>query len=151
MSTYHSTKTDRLVTCVERPDRLTTFRQFVGPSQRQALYAAMQGEEGVFFRDKVKHLIAQLQTMPTTYQQDGLGEQAIVYLHYFTGGADWYITEQDMDTDGEGQHQAFGLADLYGDGGELGYISLVELLETGAELDLYWTPKTLQAIREGAQ
>ena len=49
--------------------------------------------------------------MPQTYQQEELGNQAIVYLHYFHGGADWYVTERDMDGP---QHQAFGLADLIG-------------------------------------
>ena len=39
--------------------------------------------------------------------------------------------------------QAFGIADL-GKGRELGYISIPELLENGAELDLYYTePKTI--------
>lgn len=32
-------------------------------------------------------------------------------------------------------------------GGETGYISIVELLENGAELDLYFTPKTLAEVQ----
>lgn len=47
---------------------------------------------------------------------------------------------------GRAQLQAFGLADL-GYGGELGYISIVELLECGAELDLHWTPQTLAEVK----
>lgn len=43
------------------------------------------------------------------YEQDGKGEEAIVTLHYFRGGMDWFITEKDMEPE---QHQAFGLADL---------------------------------------
>ena len=86
--------------------------------------------------------------MPKTYEQDGLGEEAVVHLHYFTGSADWWITEKDSDPDGEGQVQAFGLADLFQDGGELGYISLVEILAAGAELDLHWTPKPLAHARK---
>jgi hypothetical protein len=39
-----------------------------------------------------------------------------------------------------------GLADLFADGGELGYISIPELLENGAHLDLAFTPKPLSAI-----
>jgi hypothetical protein len=81
-------------------------------------------------------------SMPVTYATDGQGDQAIVHLHYFTAGADWYITERDVY---DKQLQAFGKADL-GDGGELGYISLVEILQCGAELDLYWTAKKLAEI-----
>lgn len=46
------------------------------------------------------------------------------------------------------QLQAFGLADLFGDGGELGYISIEELKSVDAEFDLYWTPKTLREIKQ---
>lgn len=134
-----------LISVKERPEKLATLRQFVGPAQRQALYTTMRGEEGAYFREMVKHLIEQLEAMPTTYQQDGLGDQAIVYLHYFTGSADWFITERDLEHE---QLQAFGLADLFGDGGELGYISIAEVLAAGAELDLYWTVKTLEAVRK---
>jgi hypothetical protein len=38
--------------------------------------------------------------------------------------------------DEPGQHQAWGLAELFGDGGGTGYISIVELLQNRAELDL---------------
>jgi len=80
--------------------------------------------------------------MPKTHETDGQGLNAVAHLHYFTPGADWYITERDMEAD---QLQAFGLADL-GYGGELGYISIVELLECGAELDLHWTPTKMADI-----
>ena len=80
--------------------------------------------------------------MPKTYATDGQGDQAIAHLHYFTGGCDWYITETDCEN---AQHQAFGLACIHED--ELGYISIVELLRCRAELDLYFKPTTLAAIR----
>ena len=52
--------------------------------------------------------------------------------------------EKDADTDHAGQVQAFGIADLGMGYRELGYISIPELLENGAELDLYYTtPKTI--------
>ncbi|MBL0011067.1 MAG: DUF2958 domain-containing protein [Nitrosomonas sp.] len=81
--------------------------------------------------------------MPKTYGQDGMGDKAIAYLHYFSGGSDWYITEKDMEDE---QLQAFGLANL-GQGGELGYISIQELIDAGVEIDLYWTPKTIGQIK----
>ena len=52
-------------------------------------------EEYAFFEEKVNEYANRIKTMPVTYKQDGLGDDAIVYLHYFVGGADWYITEKD--------------------------------------------------------
>ena len=127
---------------------LNQLSHFIGHAQRRALAVGLRGEEADFFREKIAEYAERILTMPKTYEQDGQGENAIVSLHYFAGGqANWWITEKDADTDGEGQHQAFGLADLFGDGGELGYISIVELVANGAELDLYWTPKPLRACR----
>ncbi len=117
---------------------------FIGNSERCTLIEDMRGEEKDFFFDMIAKLGERIKTMPKTYDQDGLGDKAVVYLHYFKGGADWFITEKDAETPEEpGQRQAFGLADLFHDGGELGYISIAELLKNGVELDLYWTPKTL--------
>jgi hypothetical protein len=136
-------------TKMQAVDALKTLRGFIGNGQLQALGDAMRGEEKQFFFDKMVALANLVSTMPQTYQQDGLGDQAIVSLHYFKGSMDWYITERDSDPDGEGQIQAFGLAD-FGDGGELGYISIVELIASGVELDLYFEPKTLGQIRAKA-
>jgi hypothetical protein len=90
--------------------------------------------------------------MPKSYETDGQGDKAIAHLHYFAGGSDFYITEKDK---GDGrdevpgqQHQAFGLSDVFGDGGELGYVSIAELIQHKVELDLYWTPRTLAEIRK---
>lgn len=118
--------------------------QFIGRSQMSALKTGLKGEEADFFRDKINEINHTIATMPKTYEQDGKGDNAVAHLHYFTPGGDWYITERDKETE---QHQAFGLANPFGDGGELGYISIPELTAAGAELDLYWKPKTLAEIR----
>ena len=136
-------------TKMQAVDALKTLRGFIGSGQLQAIGDACRGEEKQFFFDKMVALSDLVSTMPQTYQQDGLGDQAIVSLHYFRGSMDWYITERDSDPDGEGQIQAFGLAD-FGDGGELGYISIVELIASGVELDMYFEPKTLGQIRAKA-
>ena len=262
-------------------DPLTLFH-FVPRSQWQALLYGLNGEERAYFVETIKEYNARIDAMPTTYATDGQGEQAIAYLHYCSGGGNWYITElwregnnendsmprlpgssqmQRVDTlphlreqmdcykpptestdrieerEMEGRHhnnkggchppklrlhsyaesstskeeirktsrfsvrgeirpgtqagrdsasqrsqyhkrltgqprsdgpdrayqvasegrnyrqmeqasiKAFGLADPFGDGGELGYISIMELRRAGVELDLYWTPKTLAEIR----
>lgn len=119
---------------------------FIGLPQQYAMLNALDGEEFQYMLDKVNQVSATIKAMPKTYEQDGLGDQAVVHLHYFKGGCDWYVTEKDMEAD---QVQAFGYADL-GYGGELGYISLMEITLAGVELDLYWTPKTLAAVKAKA-
>jgi hypothetical protein len=124
------------------------LRGFIGSSQLNAIGDACRSEEKQFFFDKLVDLGQLVLKMPRTYDQEDLGDQAIVSLHYFSGACDWYITERDIDTDGEGQIQAFGYANLGDDEcAELGYISIVELIANGVELDLYFTPKTLGQIR----
>lgn len=118
---------------------------FVSRVQRSVMVQNARGEEGQFFIDKMEELKNLFVTMPKTYEQDGKGKDAIAYLHYFKNGCDWYITERDMEQE---QLQAFGLACLNGDYPEIGYISIVELLSVGAELDLYWTPKTIKEIEK---
>lgn len=131
---------------------LEMLRGFIGPSQLRTVQSLARGEERQFFYDKMVELAAIVSTMPTTGQQDGKGDEAIAYLRYFAGGqAQCYITERDIgcedDTPEMFQSQAFGHADLFGDGGELGYICLPEWLQNRAELDFHFTPKTLREIK----
>ena len=143
--------TEKKIDQMEVLPAIRLLHGFIGKSQMNALGHAMRGEERQFFYRKMLDLAAQIKAMPKTYDTDGQGMDAVAHLHYFGGGADWWITEKDSDPDGRGQIQAFGLADLFRDGGELGYISIVELIGCGVELDLYWTPKTLGEIRKGRE
>lgn len=119
---------------------------FIGKSQREAMMTAMTGEERKFFVEMVEKLITLFDTMPKVYEQDGKGDSAVISLHYFKGGSDWYITERDTRME---QEQAFGYAILNGDkqNAEMGYISIQELIDLGVELDLYWKQKTLAQIK----
>lgn len=130
-------------TKLEAAATLMKLRGFIGRQQLAVISEMRFSEEKQFFFDKLCDLAELVGSMPVTYETDGQGDQAIVQLHYFTGGCDWYITERDQETE---QLQAFGMADL-GYGGELGYVSIVEILEAGAELDLHWTPKTLAEVK----
>lgn len=118
--------------------------KFIGNNQKIVLRKLLHGEEREGFAENLNGLAERIATMPVTYQQDGKGEDAIVYLHYFRGNMDWHITEKDKDG---GVEQAFGLANI-GYGGELGYISIEELTENNVEIDLYWKPKTLGECRK---
>ena len=130
-------------------EAIATCRRFMPSQQIAAMIYGMRGEERQFFVDKFLEMAERFLAMPATYEQDGLGDAAIVSLHYFAGGADWYITERDVETaDEPGQHQAFGLADLFRDGGELGYISILELIRNNVEVDLYFAPRTLGECRK---
>jgi hypothetical protein len=123
------------------------LHRFINPSELESIGEACRGEEREFFRAKLVELAEIVCTMPTTYKTDGQGDAAIVYLHYFTLGGDFYITERDHLED---QLQAFGMVSgIYED--ELGYINLSELIACGAELDLYWEPKTLGQIKAERQ
>ncbi|HXD08175.1 MAG TPA: hypothetical protein VN680_19275 [Burkholderiaceae bacterium] len=97
----------------------------------------------------VASMLDRIDAMPRSYETDGQGGAALVVLHYFNPGCDWYITEKDVG--GVGTMQAFGWAILNGDTecAELGYISIAELVRFGCELDLHWRERPLaEVIRE---
>ena len=123
---------------------LNALRNFLSFGQLTAMRLGLNGEESAYFRDKLTEIDARIRDMPRIYAQDGKGDAAIVYLHYFLGGHDWYITERDTSPE---QYQAFGLASLNGYSPELGYISISQLIAHGAELDLHFQPCELGNIR----
>lgn len=72
--------------------------------------------------------------------------EAIVYLHYFSPGCDWWIIEKDINAE---QEQAFGVVKLNGSPPEFGYIDLSELIEINlVELDFHWQPTKLKNIAD---
>ena len=123
---------------------IKTLKQFMSPAQISVMADGCRTEEKDFFFDKIEELSNTFSTMHATYGQDGKGDDAIVHLHYFRGGMDWFITEKDMEDE---QIQAFGYCDLGMGSPELGYVSLVELAENNVEVDLHWTPKTLGEVK----
>jgi len=87
--------------------------------------------------------------IPPLYSQDGKGDEAIVYAHYFNpyGIGEWWILEWD------GKDEMFGYADLGFP--ELGGIWLSELekasiggMELPIERDLHWQEKTLGEVKQ---
>ena len=120
------------------------LRHFIGLSQRMVVADYLKGEESEYFIDKMNEIVATIKAMPKVYEQDGKGDEAIAYLHYFNGSWDWYITEKDCEPE---QLQAFGL--VKGFELELGYINIEEIIKERTELDFHWQPKTLAEIRKG--
>jgi len=94
--------------------------------------------------------------LPALYAQDGLGEDAIVHVKFFTPDAQWtwFITEGSPILNAEGEvvdWEFFGLA--HGFEAELGYVYLSQLqsarggLGLPIERDRHWTPKTLREAK----
>jgi hypothetical protein len=125
-------------------------KPFLSLSQLSIMGDATRGDDGQYFKDKFVELAGVIDTMPKSYETDGMGNKAGVHLHYFKGDSHWYITEKDSDEDGKGQVQAYGYAVLNGDMqfAESGYISIAELLQYGTELDLHWTPRPLAQVKD---
>lgn len=123
-----------------------TLIPFLPINQHAIILGCLRGEEREFFVKKIEEMKAVIHAMPVTYSQSELGDEAIVHLHYFFGGCDWYITEKDAE--GDGTVQAFGLVNL-GHGYELGYVSIQEIIQHPfIDLDLHWQPKTLAEIKK---
>jgi hypothetical protein len=91
----------------------------------------------------IKNLEERAREIPPLYAQEKLGDDAIVYLHYFVGGSDWYITEWTDD-------DFFGFAVLNQDyqNAELGYVSKTELTSGSVELDFHWKKRTLKEAKQ---
>jgi len=118
------------------------FLNFIGVSQFSALMEILEGEEKEFANDLIVKLGDVFKTMPKTGETDGQGKDALVKLHYFFGNMDAFIIEKDMIEDE--QIQAYGYMRMGADG-ELGYISIVDLLANGFELDFHWEEKSIRA------
>ncbi|MDH2999654.1 hypothetical protein A1D23_06045 [Chelonobacter oris] len=104
---------------------------FVSSLQYGAIKNLLKSNEKAFFIESVDRIYSTIEVMPKTYEQDGKGDKAIAYLHYFTSNGDFYITEKDIDN---GVTQAFGLASIGDCYPEIGYISIAELVKMGLKL-----------------
>lgn len=121
------------------------LEKFISKSQLKVLnYYANNGSEKLYFQTLLKKWENDISKMPKTYEQDGKGDDAIIYLHYYTAGSDFYITERDVNNE---QNQAFGLVCLNGNYPELGYISINEMKDLNVEFDLNWVQKTVKQIK----
>ncbi|MCU7801034.1 MAG: hypothetical protein KZQ70_13080 [gamma proteobacterium symbiont of Lucinoma myriamae] len=129
-------------------EAIKSIKGFVCSSQLNAIGHACRGEEKQFFFDKMVEVFETVKGMPVTYEQDGKGENAIAYLHYFKGNYDAYITEKDIEDE---QLQARGWSKFYGNNFEDGYISLVELIDSQIELDLHFTPISIHELKKTFQ
>jgi len=132
-------------------ESMKIFSSITSASQCATVKHFLKGEEGEFFAETINRIADIWRAMPKSYETDGQGKAALTHLHYFTMSADWWLIEKDSDLDGEGQIQAFGIADLGMGSREYGYISLVEILDAGAELDFHYTRLTAGEIMKAVK
>ena len=93
-----------------------------------------------------------LAVIPRLYETESIPtKDKLIYLHFFIGASDWFITEYD------GDDLFFGYAILNGDmeNAEWGYISFAELrmadvggIEIDCELEEHWPPVPVSEIPE---
>ncbi len=145
-------KTPEEIARGEFEKNMKKLKGWMSEQQRRCVLDGARGEEKEFFYELANRLNATIAAMPKTYDTEGQGGDRVIHLHYFKGGADWWILEKDKgspdDTPEQFQSQAYGQACLgqgYGDG-ELGYISIAELIQHNVELDFHWKPITLKEL-----
>lgn len=121
------------------------LKRYLPKSELASLMHSVRGEEGEYFVNLLKSMEQTIKAVPPLYDNEHLGTDARVRLHYFGGANDIWVTELDHDTG-----EAFGFTCLGGDMGnaELGYVSIPEIVATNRlELDLYWNDeKTLKDV-----
>ncbi|HEY7824405.1 MAG TPA: hypothetical protein VIG24_16300 [Acidimicrobiia bacterium] len=134
------------------------FSSFYSHQQVAVLVELVKGEEAAAIVETVNRVNKIIAEMPTTGQTEdperaktiellgGDPDDHVVYLHYFIAGCDWWIIEKDVE---DGVSQAFGYACMNDpEMSELGYISITEITDLGAEMDLYWEPKLLSVVKK---
>lgn len=112
-----------------------------------ALLKNLKGEEAEGMAEVILNAWITFEKLPKSRQTE---EQSnpLVMLHYFIGSWDWYITENATEGDGT-EIELFGLVKSECcPEGELGYINIQEVTNTGAELDLYFTPSPLSTFKK---
>ena len=117
------------------------INQFMGKNQASCIASMLKGEEKKHFSELLGRWSAIVATMPATYETV---EDPIAYLNYFAGGFDCWISEKDIEED---QVQAFGLVKFSWGHAEMGCVSIPEILQSGAELDLYFEQETIDEIK----
>lgn len=114
------------------------LRNFICERQRAALRPfILYGDLAVV--NQIRTLSLVIDYLPKMY---GGGYNAMVYLHYYMKGYDAWITELYR-----ANCMAFGKARIGQGDPEYGYISIKELVDNNALVDLYWVPTPIEGIK----
>lgn len=109
-----------------------TLDQLINPSQYACIMSLInESEEKEHYNLLLDKVTSTAFNIPKLYEQDGV-KDPVYHFHYFNSYSDIYILELTDD-------RAFGYVNL-GQGGELGYVNISEIVENNMELDLYFEP-----------
>ena len=131
---------------VSNVELFTETRNKLVPSQQIGFL--MEMDDPIESRDMLSNVVKAYKHIPSLYKQDGKGYNAVAYLHYFVGGADWWVTEYNRSTG-----KMFGLSNLNNDW-TLGYFDVSFFKNNDLsplqkpELDFYFKYQTLNEILE---
>ena len=86
------------VTAIQKAEnQLKTYSQFFPKAQADVLKSLLASEESSYVCELIDSIAQKIESMPSTYETDGQGENAFAILHYFGGACDFYITEKDIE------------------------------------------------------
>ena len=131
---------------VSNVELLEEVKEKLVPSQQVSFL--MEMDDPIEVRDMLSNVVQAYQDIPSLYNQDGKGNNAVAYLHYFVGGVDWWVTEYDRSTG-----IMFGLSSLNNEW-NLGYFNVSFFKNNDLspfqkpELDFYFKYQTLNEILE---
>lgn len=87
------------VTAIQKAEnQLKTYSQFFPKAQADVLQSLLASEESSYVCNLIDSIIQKIESMPSTYETEGQGENAFAILHYFGGACDFYITEKILRT-----------------------------------------------------
>lgn len=124
---------------VQTREQLRTLKHFISINQLSVMISLKE------LVSKLNDIFNVINIMPKVYEQEELeSKKRKFYLHYFTASSDFYISEKDTSNE---QLQTYGFVCLNGDkqNAEFGYISIIEIINAGAEIDLHFKP-CLQSV-----
>jgi len=130
---------EELTNNFELIDLLQDLHPFADPM------SLMLGGEGAELRypsvkAKVLQVVENINFMPTAQ----VGGEDIAFLHYTLGDTHFYISGRDKESE---QRLAYGCICLQGRVPQLDYISIVDIVRCGAQLDFDWKPVPLGEVQ----
>lgn len=121
---------------------------YISNKQGKEIALALRGENKADIMRQIVAIAGVIDNIAISPEQNGLNDQAMVFLHYRLNNWHWYITER---VDGERVDQALGYVILATDRKrrlQFRKISIMDLVAHDCELDLSFSPQSLSAIKK---
>jgi len=121
---------------VSYKEKIDFLKNYISEAQLKTIITLSKNNR--FYVNKINKIYHLIKKMPKTYETENIKtNDKVLQLHYFNSCMDYYIIENDTEIP---PYQSFGVTKTsYGEF-ELGYINIVELINNGVELDLYFKP-----------